>query len=221
MKNMPLLWEDEKYRYISQEAFKHLPEEIREEIESYMSHGDDLLTKADADIQSLNRLGMMMPAVASLRYIYSRLRTTQFEPTMESAFEQEMLTTAFVVTYSRLFVSTTGASRISEKKVPKHLKPIHSELIEIRNQRYAHNGGHESISSSIHITFDGTEFDINFNYELGMHIGGRDEWEELIKFVNEYVYDQIFKILNRLRERTGHPWNFPHGPATDFGSNSD
>lgn len=218
MKNRPLFWENDKKISISQEAIKLLPKEIREEIEYYVSHGNDMLEKADADIQNLIRLGMAMPAVASLSYIYHRLRTTQFEITMESAFEQEMLTTAFVVTYSRLFVSTTGASRISEKKVPKHLKKVHNELIEIRNQRYAHNGGHDSIQSSIEISFDGEVFDMKMNYNLSMYIGGRDEWEELVKFVNQYVYDQIFKILNRLREKTGYKWTFPHGPSPDFGS---
>lgn len=216
MKNTPLFWEDDKYFYLSQEAFRHLPDEIREQLESHLSYGNEMLAKADRDIMNLQRLVKMMTTVSSLNFIHQRLRNTSFEITIESALEHEMLTTAFVVTYSRLFVGTTGASGISEKKVPKHLKNVHSELMEIRNQRYAHNGEHESISSSIKIEFGGGEFDICLNYELGMYVGGRNEWVGLVQFVNEYVYDQINKNLDRLHEKTGHKWNFPQGPSNGF-----
>ncbi|MCG1031794.1 hypothetical protein J5S76_07345 [Bacillus amyloliquefaciens] len=213
MKNTPLFWEDEKNLYISQEAIKQLPDEIREQLESHLSYGKEMLAKADEDIMNLKRLVKMMTTVSSLNFIHQRLRNTSFEITIDSALEHEMLTTAFVVTYSRLFVGTTGASRISEKKIPKHLKNVHSELMEIRHQRYAHNGEHESISSSIEIEFSGGVFDILLNYELGMYVGGRDEWVDLVQFVNQYVYDQICKNLDRLREKTGHIWNFSQGPS--------
>lgn len=213
MENKSIFSEDDKERYLSLDALELLPNEIREQLQSHLSNANDMLAKADADIRNLHRLVKMMATVASLNFIHQRLRNASFEITIESALEHEMLTTAFVVTYSRLFVGSSGASNISEKKIPKHLKGIHSELMKIRHQRYAHNGEHESISSSFRIEFGNGEFDISLNYELGMYVGGRDEWAELVQFVNEYVYDQINKNLDRLHEKTGHKWNFPQGPS--------
>lgn len=216
MKNTPLLWEDDKNSPLSLEAFKQLPHEKREKLESLVSYGNEMLAKADEDIKNLKRLVKMMASVASINFIHQKLRNTAFKITIESALEHEMLTTAFVVTYARLFVSSSGASCISEKKIPKHLKKYHKELIEIRHQRYAHNGTHESINSSIDIGFSGEEFDVFVNYELGMYIGGRDEWGGLVQFVNEYVYDQIYKILDRLHEKTAHKWNFTKDSCHDI-----
>lgn len=208
MKNTPLFWEDDKNYYISKEAIKYLPDEMREQLESQLSYGNEILAKADEDIMNLNRLVKMMTTVSILNFIHQRLRNTSFEKSLDSVLEHEMLTTAFVVTYSRLFVNTTGASGISEKKVPSPLKKVHREIMGMRHQRYAHNGEHESISSSMEIEFQDGEFDIHLNYEFGMYVGGRDEWVELVLFVNQYVYDQICKNLDRLREKTGRNWNF-------------
>lgn len=221
MKNTPLFWEDDNYIYLSQEAYDHLPVDIKNQLGGFLSKGNELLAKVDDDIKNLERLVKTMVTVSTINYIHQRLRDTKFEISIESALEHEMLTTAFVVTYARLFVGTTGASNISEKKVPKQLKQVHCELMEVRNQRYAHNGVHDSIGSSINIEFDGEEFDISMNYELGMYVGGKDEWAELVNFVNEYVYDQIDKKLNRLREKTGHRWNFTKGPKHDFGEDAE
>ncbi|EQC1558102.1 hypothetical protein ACY2PI_004442 [Citrobacter amalonaticus] len=212
----PLFWEDDKYFYLSQEAIKHLPDEIKNQLGNYLSYGNEMLAKADEDIKNLKRLVKMMSTVFTINFIHQRLRNAKFESSMESALEHEMLTTAFVVTYSRLFIGTTGVSNISEKRVPKHLKKVHRELLEIRNQRYAHNGVHESINSSINIEFGSGEFDIRLNYDLGMYVGGRDEWGELVQFVNQHVYDQINKHLERLREKTGHKWNFPQDSINGF-----
>lgn len=216
MKNTPLFWEDDKNCYLSHEALKLLPVEIREQLVSHVSYGNEMLAKAHEDIVNLERLVKMMTTVSTLNFIHQRLRNTSFEITLDSALEHEMLTTAFVITYSRLFVGSTGASCISEKKIPKHLKNIHSDIMSIRHQRYAHNGQHDSISSSMEIEFREEEFDIRLNYEFGMYVGGRDEWVDLVQFVNQYVYDQICKKLDRLREKTGHKWNFPQGPNNGF-----
>lgn len=216
MKNTHVsLSEDEKLRTI-QEALNSLQDEIRDELERYISRVNELLEKADEDVKNLMRLTKVMTTVASLRYMLHRLRTTGFECTMDSVNEQEMLTTAFVVTYSRLFADGKDVSRISDRKIPKNLKPFHKELISMRNERYAHNGEHDSVRKSPEIEFDGAEFYIKINYEISMHVGGRNEWEDLVKFVNEYVYAQIFKIIERLSEKTGCKWNFPHDLAPEF-----
>ncbi|NIG74061.1 hypothetical protein F3J34_10685 [Klebsiella sp. Ap-873] len=202
--------------FISDATLKKLPEDIRKYLEEYASRSNDLLSEADGDIDNLIRLGNCMLTVSSLGYIYHRLRTAEFKPTMEAVFEQEMLTTAFVVTYSRLFVDGKGASGISRKKVPLHLRAIHDELINVRHERYAHNGGHKSLQSAIEISFDDQEVNVSLKLGFELHLGGRNEWHELVKFINEYTADQLQKILERLKVKTGYEWKFPMGGDPDY-----
>lgn len=65
-------------------------------------------------------------------------------PLMDAILELEMLITAFVVTYTRL--SQGGAfSGFDRSELPEKFRPFHDEIIELRNQRFAHNDGHHTI----------------------------------------------------------------------------
>ncbi|MCI9500203.1 MAG: hypothetical protein HFE69_21475 [Enterobacter hormaechei subsp. steigerwaltii] len=208
--------ENESFLRISKEEFSKLPEEFRDAIHACFHRGNIKISEADHDLQNLIRWGKAVPTTSSLRYIFRRLRETKFEATMESAFEQEMLTTAFVVAYSRLFVDGKGTAGISRKKIPKHLRSVHDEIIQIRHERYAHNGRHDSLSSNLEIIYDGSNFNLDLQLSFGLFIGGRNEWEELVKFIDEYMVDQLQKILLRLKEKTGSEWIFPSDPNPDF-----
>ncbi len=87
------------------------------------------------------------------------------------------------MTYGRLFAKGDGASGLSDDAIPKHLEPVHDELIELRNRRYAHNASHETVKSGINVYFDDDGFEVRINMSLGIYIGGRNEWEELITFI--------------------------------------
>lgn len=212
----PTIWEDDDYVYIPEELFKHLPDEYREALEARKQQGSDILQIADKDIKSLVRLANAIPTTSSLSYIYHRLRTSKFDVTAEAVMEQEMLTTAFVVTYSRLFVSGNGGSGVSRDQIPAHLRAVHDDILEIRHQRYAHNAGHETIGSGIQIDFDDTEVRVNLGMSLGFYVGGRNEWEELVTFLDAHMHERLQKILDRLKAKTGLEWTFPVGPAPDW-----
>ena len=212
----PTIWEDDDYVYIPEELFKHLPPEYREAAEARKQQGTDMLQVADKDIKSLIRLANAVPTTASLSYIYHRLRTAKFDMTAEALMEQELLTTAFVVTYSRLFVSGNGGSGVSRDEIPAHLQGIHDDIIDIRHKRYAHNGGHETIASGIKIDFDDTEVRVNLQMSLGFYMGGRNEWGELITFIDGHMHERLQKILGRLKAKTGYEWKFPNGPGPDW-----
>lgn len=167
------------------------------------------------------RLINAIPTTSSLSYIYHRLRTSKFEATAEAVMEQEVLTTAFIVTYGRLFARSDGASRISRGNIPEHLRPVHDEIIQLRNKRYAHNDSHETVNSGIMIDFDGNGFRIQPQMSLGSHVGGRDEWEELITFIDAHMHETLTKILCRLKKKTGYEWTFPSGTAPDWVDNYD
>ena len=211
-----MIREDDRFIQLSEEAFKQLPQDFRDAIHAYFERGNNMISGADEDLQNLIRWGKAVPTTSSLRYIFQRLRESKFEINMESALEQEMLTTAFVVTYSRLFVDSKGTAGISRKKIPRHLRRVHDELIQIRHERYAHNGKHDSLSSALEIIYDGSNFNLDLQLSYGLFIGGRNEWDELIKFIDEYMVDQLQKILRRLKEKTGCEWNFPSGPVPDY-----
>lgn len=210
------LWEDDEFVYVPEELFKHLPKEYRDAAQARKQQGEDVLRIANKDIQGLIRLINAIPTTSSLSYIYHRLRTSKFELTTEALMEQEMLTTAFIVTYARLFASSTGASGVSRGNIPVHLRLVHDEIIQLRNKRYAHNGSHETVNSGITIDFDDNGFRIQMQMSLGSHVGGRDEWKELITFIDAHVHERLTKILCRLKKKTGYEWTIPSRPAPDW-----
>ena len=215
-KSPPTIWEDDKFVYIPEELFKHLPPEYREAAEARKQQSQDILQVADKDIKSLIRLANAIPTTSSLSYIHHRLRTAQFDLTTEAILEHEMLTAAFVVTYSRLFISGSGGSGVSRNQIPDHLRGIHDDIVQLRHKRYAHNGNHGTSSSGIQVDFDDNSFRVNLQMNLGFHIGGRDEWEELVGFIDALMHERLHKILDRLKIKTGFDWTLPVGPKPDW-----
>ena len=213
------LWEDDQFVYVPEELFKHLPKEYRDAAQARKQQGEDVLRIGDGDIQSLIRIINAIPTTSSLSYIYHRLRTSKFVATAEAMMEQEILTTAFIVTYARLFASGNGASRLSKSDIPEHLKSVHDEIIELRHKRYAHNDAHETVSTGIEVMFDDDGFQIKAQMSLGFYVGGRDEWEELITFIDAHMHERLTKTLERLAKKTGYKWTFPSGPAPDWVGN--
>lgn len=213
--SMSAIWEDNDYVYIPESLFELLPFEYREAIEEIKSIGSNVLCIADQDLQNLIRLSKAIPTTMSLSYIFYRLRSAKFDSTIEAFIEQEMLTTAFVVTYSRLFVTGNGVKGISRKVIPDHLKKVHDEIIDIRHRRYAHNGGHETIESGLEILHEESKFQVKMQLSLGFYVGGRNEWKELITFIDEYMHDMLYKTLARLTDKTGYEWIISTGETPD------
>ncbi|TKA95820.1 hypothetical protein FAZ78_14855 [Cereibacter changlensis] len=210
------IWEDDDFIYISEEIFKHLPKEYREAAEARKQQSEDALQIADKDIRGLIKLINAIPTTSSLSYIYHRLRTSKFEATPQALMEQEVLTAAFIVTYGRLFANGDGASGLSRGAIPRHLRPVHDEIVELRNKRYAHNGSHDTVSSGINLSFDGNGFRVSMQMSLGFYVGGKNEWKELITFIDAHMHERLTKILRRLKEKTGYEWTFPVGPAPNW-----
>lgn len=213
------LWEDDRFVYVPEEFFNLLPKEYRDAAQARKQQGEDILRIADKDIQGRIRLINAIPTTTSLSYIYHRLRTSKFEATIEALMEQETLTTAFIVTYARLFASGDGASGVSRRSIPVHLRPVHDQIIQLRNKRYAHNGSHETVSSGIMMDFDGSGFQIQMQMSLGFYVGGRNEWQELITFIDAHMHERLTNILRRLKEKTGYEWAFPSGPTPGWVGN--
>ncbi|EOU9520759.1 hypothetical protein [Cronobacter turicensis] len=212
MDKTPEIWEDDHYYGIPEELFHLFPDNIRTVLSETISQGKSKLLEVDKEIDSLIKLIKVMPTVSTLNYTHRRLRKINFETTTDSFFELEMLTTAFVVIYSRVFVTSNGSFTLTRKDIPGHLRSVHDELMDIRNERYAHNGRHESRDEFTTFALDGKNVYIRSEMSLGFHIGGRNEWEELVACINKLIWDRLNKILERLEKRTGYKWLFPNGP---------
>lgn len=145
----PPIFEGNDYYSVSEEFFSKLPADLRAPFEQIMKKGAEIISGCDKEIESLIRPIKVIPTTTSLSYIYRRLRTTKFEITTESMMEQEMLTTAFVVSYARLFAKSNGTCVLQRNDLPVHLRAVHDELYKIRNERYAHNGGHNPYSGLV------------------------------------------------------------------------
>jgi hypothetical protein len=51
---------------------------------------------------------------------------------------------------------------------------------------------------------------------LGFYMGGRNEWEELVTFIDSHMHERLYKILGKLKDKTGYEWKIPTGPAPDW-----
>ncbi len=213
------LREDDEFIYLPEELFKYLPKEYRDAVQARKQQGADVLRIADNDIKKLIRLINAIPTTSSLSYIYCRLRTLQIEVTTEAVMEQEVLTTAFIVTYARLFTSGNGTIKLSKSDIPDHLKFVHDEIMDLRNKRYAHNDAHKTMSSGIEVVFDDDGFHLRAQMSFGFYCGGRNEWKELITFIQSHMYERLRGILDQLSKKTGYEWSFQSGPAPDWVDN--
>jgi hypothetical protein len=202
--------EDQEVVAIPEEAIKHLPEEWQQSIQEFKERTLGILASVDENLRNVTRIANAFPAMVSLRYIQHRLAKTEFEPTMEWALENDMLTLAFVTTYARLVDGGIGTG-FSRGALPAELRPVHDKIIELRNKRYAHNAGHHSIEGELEIGFAEDKFDVNVKYNMGFHVGGALEWRPLVEFLDDMMLTRMHAQLAKLKERTGHEWTFPSG----------
>lgn len=104
------LLEEDSLLSLSGELPNGLPDEFVALFVAAKKDAEPCFRTNDQDIQSLFRLIKAAPTVSSLLNIFDRLRGTAFNVTTADMMEQEMLITAFIVTYSRLFASSSGVS---------------------------------------------------------------------------------------------------------------
>jgi len=203
--------EPQEYVVFPEEAIKYLPEEWQKHLYAVKEEGRGILEAADKDLTILNRIVHAYPAMVSLRYILHRLASSGFEATTEWMLENDMLTLAFVTTYVRLVDGGIG-SGVSRGKLPAELRPVHDNIIRLRNKRYAHSDEHDSIKGRLDIGFDGGSFDINVEFEMDSYVGGAREWKSLVVFLDELMVSRLHKQLAKLTKKTGFTWSFPSGP---------
>ena len=200
-----------EYYVIPEEAFELLPPEWQAECQRVIDDGKAVFKTIDKEMAHLIRITNSFPTLVALKHVQGRLSEYKFAATMDALLDLDMLTTAFVVTYARLFDGGV-ASGFGRDDLPPHLREVHDQIIVFRNKRYAHNAGHDSASNAMQIDFDGEGFHIKSELTLGYYVGGAKEWGELVVFLDELTYNKLAKLITRLKTKTGREWNFPSGP---------
>jgi hypothetical protein len=204
--------ETDEYYTLSEDAVALLPPGWRDQIQARLDDGRAVLKSVDDELSQLSRLSNSLTTLMTLKHVQRRLSEYRFEPTLDAFLDLDILTTAFVVTYVRLKESGNGTG-FSRSKLPRHLRGFHDQIIDLRNKRFAHQGGHHTIENAMEIDIHDDRFEVVLGMSLGFHIGGATEWHELIAFLDTLYAERSFKLLARLKEKTGHKWRFPTGPA--------
>lgn len=206
--------EETEYYILPEEAIQYLPTEWRDQIEAMAADGRAILKSVDSELSQLSRLTQSSINLVTLKHIKQRLTDYRFQPTMEAILENEMLITAFVVTYARLQQGGV-ATGFSRDALPRHLRPFHDDIIELRNKRFAHNAGHHSVNDAMEIGFKDGRFDVRLGSELRVQIGGAPEWQELVNFIDGLMAGRLDKVMSKLTEKTGVEWIYPKGPPPE------
>lgn len=200
----------DEYYVIPEEAIQYLPAEWREQFQAMAADGRAILKSVDSELSQLSRLSFASINLVTLKHIKQRLTDYRFAPSMEAILENEMLVTAFVVTYARLQQGGIG-SGFARGVLPEHLRKFHDEIIDLRNKRFAHNAGHHTVNEAMEIGFQNGRFNIQLGSELRIQIGGATEWQELVDFIDGLMADRMDKVVTKLAEKTGFEWSLPKG----------
>lgn len=204
----------DEYYVVPEEAIPYLPREWQEQLQAMADDGRAILKSIDSELSQLSRLTFASVNLVTLKHIKKRLAEYRFAPTMEAIFENEMLVTAFVVTYARLQQGGVG-SGFARGTLPEHLRGFHDEILDLRNKRFAHNAGHHTIKEAMEINFQDGRFVAQLGSEVRIQIGGAPEWQELVEFLDGLVADRMDKVIAKLTEKTGSEWSLPIGPPPE------
>ena len=203
-----------EYYVLTEDALQYLPEEWRNHFQAMADDGRVILKSVDNELSQLVRLLNSFATLVTLKHVQKRLSAYKFEPEMGAFLELELLITAFVVTYVRLHHGGQQ-SGFSRDSLPEKLRSVHDEVIDLRNKRFAHHDEHDSVSSALEIFHEDNRFEVKFGISFGFYVGGRTEWPDLVKSVEVLYNERIEKLLERLKQKTGHDWALQEGPPPE------
>lgn len=212
--------EDAEYFYVREEALQLLPETMRAHFTELVNNRRDAIQSVDTELNRLGRVSRSLFTLSSLRHIQRQLAAFSFAPTMEAVWQNEALTTAFVITYARLQQGGGGIG-FNPKKLPAHLHEQHDRIIELRNERFAHDDPTSKvITSEMEIRIKGDDFEFHSQFDIIIQVGGSPVWEELVDAIESLLIEHQEKLLKRLSQKTSRKWFIARQVISD-GEDSD
>ncbi|WP_426330044.1 hypothetical protein [Pedobacter sp. R-06] len=178
----------------------------------------DLLIKENQrHIERLNKMILNLHSVANIRFWYWSLGNFSKSSNIhKDLMNMDALTTSIVISYGRLFAGGNGSIKLKDDIIPDSFKLVHDAIIDLRNQKYAHHGGHRSIESVIKIEYIDSTLSIFPTMNLDICFGAPKEWASLFEWLDNFMYANIDKQLFFLTRKTGIEWKIPHGDAPEW-----
>lgn len=173
---------------------------------------DDVINENKRDINRLRLTTTNIMTVHHLKFHLDWLDQNKVEGdastvSLTSIMEIEAITTAFVVSYGRIFSSTKGVTKYVRKNVPEKHKEAHDEIISLRNERYAHHGDHESYGVELDLTVFEDRVETGIHYLSESNVGVPQNWWDLINWLEVYVRESFNNQLSHLSNKTMRTWH--------------
>lgn len=73
---------DEEYFVLPEEAFRHLPDDLRSQFEAMAEDGRAVLRSVDKELNQAERISRSMVDIVALKHIQDRLSEYRFSPDM-------------------------------------------------------------------------------------------------------------------------------------------
>lgn len=183
-----------------------------------MTRIDDLETTFADDIARIRKMSNNVATMNEVEFAYDRLMKLPLTMpiTLDYLLEVQVLTTGLVTAYGRLFARSTGTTKLDPKALPSELRPIHQQIIDLRNERYAHHGRHPSIEVAISLTDAGDAVILNQSLSIGMWLGAARHWQPLIVWWRVHLFERLHNELDYLSRKSGVPLRMADGPAPDW-----
>ncbi|QPH38644.1 hypothetical protein [Pedobacter endophyticus] len=167
----------------------------------------NIINENQEHIERLKKMLLNILSVSNIRFWYWKLDHFRIsENIYEDLMEMDALMTSIIVSYGRLFNSSFGSTRMNEGIVPNNLREMHKHILDLRNNKYAHHGGHQSIQPNISIENKGTHLNVALGAEIGTWLGAPQEWKELFEWLDGYMHSEVKKKLAMLTKLTGIEW---------------
>lgn len=171
--------------------------------------------RANRHLQSLTKWGHVMFCVSNADHYLNQMETLRAEFTMDSILEIDGLVLAFAVTYGRLFSdAANGFPKLERNKVYKDptMRNTHDRIIELRNTRYAHEGGSDDIQFALEVEL--TEDRLKLKPEIAFLIPGHEfpDYRLLINALQNYTYEKIHGTIEKCSKELSLKVEFPQGP---------
>lgn len=179
-----------------------------------MARGKQLATDCSKELDQLERYANIGLAIAEMRHISKRLGEmgpwAPDEIDMDVVDEITALQTALAIVYGRLFVN--GVVKLDHNDVPPELKPYHDGIMELRHERFAHHGGHESIEISLELEFDGNSMIVFQRANMKFVMGKLEGIDQLLDWLSEHMRERSAKVLERMSAKSGVEWQLALPP---------
>jgi len=176
---------------------------------------EDAADVLNANRREINRLRLTTTNIMTVHHLkfyldwldQNKLEGDATTISLPSVFEIEAMTTAFVVSYGRMFSSTKGVTKYLRKSVSQEHIDAHDEIISLRNERYAHHGDHESYGVELDLTVFEDRVETGIHYLSQSHVGAPQSWRNLINWLEVYVKESFNNQLSHLSNKTMKTWH--------------